>query len=185
MLTQTMRLAYCVFLGHELVATVDVAAGSVNDSDSAAACEGLSSYLALEAASVQVAEEQQYRDGSLAAQLADKIRGRAVAKTQEYFSNLAAGGDDGSRPNQAVLSALNSGGVVKLLEPYPNHVDWLARLSLSAGGGCPRFDTAAAHWRTDPGTIAEWLARVNSATLEACGKQAFVVADNEFGLGQF
>jgi hypothetical protein len=80
LLTPSMKVAICVFFGHELVATVDVATGKVNDADSATACDRLSSYLALEAASVEILRESRFREGSRAYELASRLRARAREK---------------------------------------------------------------------------------------------------------
>lgn len=185
LLTSLMKPVICIFLGYEVIATLDIDSGIANDEKTAEACDRLSSYLGLEAAAVQIAEERSYREGSRAEQLADSLRGRAKQKTLEFYSNLGLGSDKGGRPSESVINTANAGGVAKLLQPYPGCLEWLARLSLSAGGRVIRCEEAASHWGCSAEEVAQWLAVVNSTTMESCQKEAFAVVDGEFGLGQF
>jgi hypothetical protein len=185
LLTQRMKVVLCVFLGYELIATIDVETGNVNDPEEAEACDRLSSYLALEAASVEITEELHYREGSRADELASKLRSRARAKTYEYFSNLGIGTDNGMRPAKEVLEPLNAGGIIKLLEQYPGHAEWLTRLSLSAGGRIATLTEAALHWNISEQGISEWITKVNGAATQVLGKEAFAIEGNAFGLSQF
>ena len=120
LLPRTFRVVICVFLGHELIATIDALSGNINDAEAATACDRLSSYLALEAASVD--------------QVHSKLRARAKAKAYEFFSNLALGTDNGVPQDENILREMDEGGVVQLLAEYPGQAEWLARLSLSGGG---------------------------------------------------
>ncbi len=179
------RPVLCVFLGHELIATIDALTGNVNDAEAAEACDELSSYLALEAAAVQIAEEVHFRSGSLADEVHSKLRARAKAKSYEFFSNLALGRDNGVPQEESVLNEMNEGGVVQLLVQYPGQAEWLARLSVSVGGRIVTFSEAASHWGVTADEVKKQLSVINETISARCGKEAFAVGDNEFGLSQF
>ena len=185
MLTQEMRIIICVFLGHELVATIDVISGAINDGKAAATCDAIASYLALEAASVQISEELHFRKGSKAEALYIRLMERARTKTYEYFSNLGLGRDNGLVQEPDVLKIFNAGGVVKLLEQSPGQAQWLARLSLSSGGRIATFEDAANQWQVRAEDICNWIKTINSTLVERCGKEAFALDDKSFGLCQY
>jgi hypothetical protein len=84
-----------------------------------------------------------------------------------------------------VLRVLDKGGVRQLLETLPGYTEWLARLSLSAGGRLVTFDQAASQWRVEKRDIEQWLTKLNGTLVHLCGKEAFAVVDDLFGLGQF
>jgi len=185
MLTDEMRVVMCVFLDKELIATMDVKSGKANDRRAVTACDRLASYLSLEAASEKISEELHFREGSRAEQTFLRLCSRAKAKSYEYFSNLGLGRDNGMEQVPQVLRVLDSGGVIRILEEYPGHAEWLARLSLSCGGRVSTFDEAAAHWGGSADDIEHWLSKINNIIGNLCGKEAFAVADNSFGLCQF
>ena len=141
--------------------------------------------MALEAASVQIADEVHFRSGSLAEQIYSKLRARAKAKAYEFFSNLALGRDNGVPQDENILREMDERGVAQLLAQYPGQVEWLARLSLSVGGRIATFAEAATHWGVTADDVKKWLAAINETISMRCGKEAFAVGDNEFGLSQF
>ena len=80
-----MRVLLCVFFGYDLMATIDVVSGEINDPEAAQACDGLVSYLALEAATVQIEKERHYRKGSLAELDLPRFRGEMRAWDQALW----------------------------------------------------------------------------------------------------
>ena len=177
LLPQTSRVVICVFLGHELIATIDALTGSINDPEAATACDRLSSYLALEAASAQIADEVYFRSGRLADQVHFKLRARAKAKAYEFFSNLALGRDSGIPQDENILREMDEGGVVQLLARHPGQAEWLARLSLSVGGRTATFAEAASHWGVTADDVKKWLVAINETISMRCGKGAFAIGD--------
>ncbi len=184
-LLQSMRVILCVFLGHGLIATIDAANEVVNDPEAVQACTDLSSSLAMEAASVQMAKEFELPEGSMAQAVHASLTARAREKTYDYFASLALGPDDGTAADRAVLQVLDAGGVSALLGSLPGATEWLLRLSLSCAGGGTTFRDAARHWHVDEAAIENQISALNAEVKKLCGKEAFVVSAGAFGFSQF
>jgi hypothetical protein len=121
----------------------------------------------------------------LAEQVASRVTSRARSKAYEYYSNLGVGRDDGTGAAEDTLKVLDAGGLAKLLERFPATCDWLARLTLSAGGRVTTFTEAASQWEVETKEVAEWVTKINATTAASCGKEAFTVERDTFGLSQF
>ncbi len=185
MLTNDGKVVLCFFLGHELIATLDLPSEEFNEPTTAAACDNLCSYLALEAASVQIEEERQFRNASQADRFARKLRARAKENSYEFYSNLALGSDAGVPPSNQVLGSLNTGGLLNLIADHQGHSLWLIRLSLCVGGRAMTFVEAGRHWKVDPQEISDWVVKLNTVISERCGKQAFSADERSIRLCQF
>jgi len=184
-LTNKMQVVICVFLGRELIATIDAVSEKFNDDETAEICDKLSSFLALEAASVGISGEVYFREGSKAHGLAVRMRQRAKSKRDEFYSNLGLGTDTGLRPSAEILGAASSKGIAQVLKDYPQCTEWLVRLSLSCSGKVATCGEAAGQWNVPTQAILHWLEKVNASVSDRCHKQAFVTDGDNFGFCQF
>ena len=105
-LTDQQKIVNCVFLGFELIATMDVEFDVVNEAKAASACDKLAPYLALEAASVQAAKESHFSPGSKAEKVGSLLRERAKTNCFQFYSNLGLGTDAGAPPQPAKSTPL-------------------------------------------------------------------------------
>jgi hypothetical protein len=185
LLTDRPEIVICVFLDKDLIATIDPLNCERNRQDVADACDDLSSFVALEAAAVRIAEETRFREGSKAEKIASDALKRAQARTFECYSNLGLASDAGTPPLESTLSQLKVGGIAQILADTPSDAEWLARLSLSSSGRPTTVEDASKHWRVSPDEIVQQLSRLNQVLSERLGKAAFVTNDRSFGLGQF
>jgi hypothetical protein len=62
---------------------------------------------------------------------------------------------------------------------------WLARLSLSCGGGFATAAAAARQWEVDEGTICHWLGRLDDDCLALTGKRPWIRRGDTFAYAQF
>jgi len=170
------------------MATIDVVSGEINDPEAAQACDGLVSYLALEAATVQIEKERHYRKGSLAEQRFNKLRSEAKNTIRAAYSNSVDVFEvDSFTPaaKRRVLDVLDVGGIAKALEEFPDYSKWLARLSLSTAGRTASFEDTARQWGATKSEVKEWVNRLNSTVRSIFGEKGFLVAGEAFGFCEF
>lgn len=181
MLTSVPDIILCIFLGRELIATIDPADGEENRKAQAESCDRLSSYFALEAAMVRIAEETTFREDSKAFQVARETIADARMKAALCYANLGLAGDGGEVPSEAAVSVVRMGGIAGLLADDPPLVGWLARLSLSGGGRMLTMSEASEDWGVNREDIKDLCGRLNEVFRAQLGQRA--VYNNEEHIG--
>jgi hypothetical protein len=182
LLTSEGRVVLAAFVGNELLATMDAATGGTNPK-AADACDGMASYLAVEAAAMHISREAALSPGSPAASLHDACREAARQIAWDCYTRTALSADDGSLASTSLLAVMAEGGLVAALGGAESA--WLARLSLSCGGGFATAATAAGHWEVDEGTIRHWLGRLDDECFALTGKRPWIRKGDTFSYAQF
>lgn len=176
-LTDELRVILGVFLGHELVATLDVVTGEANDESAIKACDDISSYLALEAASVRMQEETEFDPATEAAAVGAEVATIAAQRGWDFYrQGIQFASATASREG----SVLCDDGLAAALGAFGSDARWLARLSLSAAEGAQSFEDAAAKLQTSPFHLRTLVDHFNSAGETLLGAPIFPVTEDRF-----
>lgn len=165
-----IRVVICTFLDKELVATFDPSTREFNDTDAAAACDRLGSYLAYESFAVQVAAELPvlHEGTGLAKYLASYSGTEGTHRMIDLWGQFALVPDVDKEEIAGVCDLLRKDGLNGALHFTSSSLARLTRLSLQPLESEPPAPALTAD-------DEKWIAEINAQSRECLGFALVVV----------
>lgn len=158
------RLALCIFLDKDLVATFDPETGQFNEPELAQACDKMASFLALESFCEMVESERIFRDGSETRHLIDAFRGNeGLRKMLQLWAPFALTPDPTQPDRSEPVKRFEQGGLKGALSLTDSQMRLLSRVSLT-----PMDHQAQANSPISAQDAQDIIA-INSTSIQALG----------------